>query len=143
MEVMAGALARIGVSRAWVLRGGDGLDEITTSCATRVLEVREGKYNELTFSPRDFGIAERPTAEARAGSVEENAATVLAVLSGARRDVARDLVVLNAAAALHVRTGDGLRECAGRAQRAIDDGGALKKMEGLIAMSQTAEGAAQ
>ena len=49
------------------------------------------------------------------------------------RYVARDLVVLNAAAALHVRTGDGLRDCAARAQRAIDDGAALAKLEALIA----------
>jgi anthranilate phosphoribosyltransferase len=142
MAVVAGALARIGLSRAWVLRGGDGLDEITTACATRVLEVRDGKYNELTLSPRDFGLTERPTDAARAGSVEENVAIVRAVLLGKRHDVARDLVVLNAAAALHVRTGDGLRECADRAQRLIDDGAAMKKLEGLIAMSQ-AEGAAR
>jgi anthranilate phosphoribosyltransferase len=143
MAVVAGALAQIGVSRAWVLRGGDGLDEFTTASATRVLEVQDGKYNELTFSPRDFGLSERPTDAARAGSVDENAAAIRAVLSGERRDVARDLVVLNAAAALHVRTGDGLRECAERAQRCIDDGAALNKLEGLIAMSQTAEGAAR
>jgi anthranilate phosphoribosyltransferase len=62
---------------------------------------------------------------------------------GERHDVARDLVVLNAAAALHVRTGDGLRECAARAQRAIDEGAALHKLEALIALSQSAQGAAQ
>ena len=86
MPNVAGALARIGVSRAWVLRGGDGLDEITTACATRVLEVRDGRYTEFTVSPRDFGIAERPTDAARTGSAEENAATVRAVLSGEHRD---------------------------------------------------------
>jgi anthranilate phosphoribosyltransferase len=69
--------------------------------------------------------------------VEENVAAVRAVLSGERRDAARDLVVLNAAAALHVRTGDGLLECAKRAQRAIDDGAAMQKLTALIAMSQT------
>jgi anthranilate phosphoribosyltransferase len=142
MANVAGALAQIGVSRAWVLRGGDGLDEITTACASRVLEVRDGKYSELTISPRDFGLVEHPTDAARAGRVEENAAAVGAVLAGERRDVARDLVVLNAAAALHVRTGDGLRECAERAQRAIDDGGALRKLSALIAMSHATEGAA-
>jgi anthranilate phosphoribosyltransferase len=63
------------------------------------------------------------------------------VLLGRRRGAARDLVVLNAAAALHVRTGDGLRECAGRAQRAIDEGAALAKLEALIAMSHSSEAA--
>ncbi len=145
MTVVAGALARIGVQRAWVLRGGDGLDEITTACASRVLEVQDGKYRELTVAPQDFGLALRPTDPARAASVEENAKTVRAVLSGERRDVARDLVVLNAAAALHVRTGDGLRECADRAQKAIDNGAALKKLEALVAMSHEkfGEGATQ
>lgn len=139
MSDVAGALSLIGVTRAWVLRGGDGLDEITTASATRVLEVREGCQNELlSVSPPDFGLIARPTDGARAESVEENAATVRAVLSGERRDVARDLVVLNAAAALHVRTGDGLLDCAGRAQRAIDDGAARHKLQALVAMSQVA-----
>jgi anthranilate phosphoribosyltransferase len=143
MANVAGALAQIGVRRAWVLRGGDGLDEITTACATRVLEVQDGQCRERTISPRDFGLAERPTDAARAGHADENAAALRAVLAGERRDVARDLVILNAAAALHVRTGDGLRDCAERAQRAVDDGAALGKLESLIAMSQTAEGAAR
>jgi anthranilate phosphoribosyltransferase len=147
MSDVAGALDLIGVTRAWVLRGGDGLDEITTACATRVLEVREGQSNQLlTLSPRDFGIAECPTEAARAAGVEDNAAMVRAVLAGNRfngqtNNVARDLVVLNAAAALHVRTGDGWLDCAARARRAIDEGAALAKLEALIAMSQAADGA--
>ena len=141
---VAGALALIGVARAWVLRGGDGLDEITTARATRVIEVREGQSNQLvSVAPKDFGIAESPIDAARAGSVEHNAAMVRAVLTGQRRDVARDLVVLNAAAALHVRTGDALLDCAARAQRAIDEGAALAKLEAMIALTQAAGGAAQ
>jgi len=72
----------------------------------------------------------------------ENAATVRAVLAGDRRDAARDLVVLNAAAALHVRTGEGLRECAERAQRAIDEGTAIQKLTALIAASNATDGEA-
>ena len=159
MSDVAGALGLLGVTRAWVLRGGDGLDEITAACATRVIEVREGQSNQLlTLSPRDFGIAECPTEAARAAGVEDNAAMVRAVLDGQRLDgqmndgqmnrfngqtnnVARDLVVLNAAAALHVRTGDGWLDSAARARRAIDEGAALAKLESLIAMSQAADGA--
>lgn len=144
MSDVAGALSQLGVARAWVLRGGDGLDEITTACATRVLEVRQGHSNQLlTISPRDFGLDECPTDAARAASVEDNAAIVRAVLSGARHDAARDLVVLNAAAALHVRTGDGLLDCAARAAQAIDSGAALARLEALIAITQTGEGAAR
>jgi anthranilate phosphoribosyltransferase len=56
-----------------------------------------------------------------------------------RINVARNLVVLNAAAALHVRTNDGLRECAARAQKAIDDGSALARLDALIAISNVAD----
>jgi anthranilate phosphoribosyltransferase len=147
MSDVAEALGLIGVTRAWVLRGGDGLDEITTARATRIIEVCQGQsIRELTLSPRDFGVAESPTEAARAGSVQENAAMIRAVLSGQPRDaahnVARDLVVLNAAAALHVRTGDALLDCAGRARRAISEGAALAKLEALIAISQLSDGEA-
>lgn len=144
MSDVAGALCQIGVARAWVLRGTDGLDEITTAGATEVLEVRAGQVKPLfTVSPRDFGLAASPTAAARAASKEDTVAIVRAVLSGQRRDVARDLVVLNAAAALHVRTGDGLLDCAARAQRAIDDGAAMHKLEALVAISHAEGGAEQ
>jgi anthranilate phosphoribosyltransferase len=156
MADVAGALSQLGVTRAWVLRGSDGLDEITTAGATQILEVSANQVKPLfTISPRDFGLRESPTAAARAVSMEDNMEIVRAVLSGqgqgsrhgsrvdvrdglrdsVRESVARDLVVLNAAAALHVRTNDGLRECAERAQKAIDDGSALAKLEALIAIS--------
>jgi len=140
MSDVAGALGQIGVARAWVLRGTDGLDEITTAGPTEVLEVNAGQVKPLfTVSPQDFGLTPTPTAAARATSKEDTVAIIRAVLSGQRRDVARDLVVLNAAAALHVRTGDGLLDCAARAQRAIDDGSAMHKLEALVAMSHAAE----
>jgi anthranilate phosphoribosyltransferase len=140
MSDVAGALSQIGVTRAWVLRGTDGLDEITTAGATQILEVQEGKVKPIfTVSPQDFGLALSPAAGARAASKEDTVAMIRDVLSGQRRGTARDLVVLNAAAALHVRTGDGLLDCAARAQRAIDEGAALAKLEALIAMSHSAE----
>ena len=136
MADVAGALALIGVKRAWVLRGGDGLDEITTAGPTTIIEVRgSGELERLTVTPADFGLKMSPTDAARASSVEQNAGIVRAVLGGSRRDVARDLVVLNAAAALHVRTGESLRECAARAARAIDEGAALERLESLIALT--------
>jgi len=63
MSDVAGALSQIGVTRAWVLRGTDGLDEITTAGATQVLEVRAAQVKPLfTVSPQDFGLAATPTA---------------------------------------------------------------------------------
>ena len=140
MADVAGALDLLGVAHAWVLRGDDGLDEITTAGPTRVLEVREGiPIERLTLTPNDFGIAECPIDAARAESVEDNAALVRAVLAGQRRDAARELVVLNAAAALHVRNGDPYLDCAVRAQQVIDSGAALAKLEAFIALSREAE----
>jgi anthranilate phosphoribosyltransferase len=139
MEAVAGALALLGVERAWILRGGDGLDEITSAGPSHVLEVRSGGgITALTVTPEDFGLRTLPTAAARAHSIEENAAMVRAVLSGSRRDVARELVLLNAAAALHVRTGESLRDSAARAARAVDEGAALARLESLIALSNSA-----
>jgi anthranilate phosphoribosyltransferase len=151
LPVVAQALELVGVARAWVLRGGDGLDEITTAGATRVIELREGgAAKELAITPRDFGLTESPTDAARAGDAADNAATVRAVLSGERRtgvreSVARDLVLLNAAASLHLRTEDGLQECTRRAQRAIDEGAAQARLEAFVAMTReggTGKGAA-
>jgi anthranilate phosphoribosyltransferase len=137
MGDVAGALDLLGTARAWVLRGDDGLDEITTAAPTRILEVREGHpIQPLTLTPHDFGVAECPIDSARAESVEQNASTVRAVLAGERRDAARELVVLNAAAALHVRTGDGYLDCANRARQVIDNGAAKAKLEAFLALSQ-------
>ncbi|MDR3765231.1 MAG: anthranilate phosphoribosyltransferase [Acidobacteriota bacterium] len=144
MEGVAGALSLIGVKRGWVLRGGDGLDELTTAGPSRVVEIGEGGHIEhRTLTPEDFGLASEPTAPARASTIEENAATVRAVLGGERRDVARSLVILNASAALHVRTGDSLRDCASRASRVLDDGSALRKLDALVALSNSPAGVAQ
>ena len=137
MAAVAGALDLLGVARAWVLRGDDGLDEITAAGPTRVLEVREGHpVQPLTLVPHDFGVTECAIDAARAESVEENAATVRAVLAGLRHDAARELVVLNAAAALHVRNGDPYLDCAARARHVIDNGAALAKLDAFIALSQ-------
>ena len=137
MADVAGALDLLGVAHAWVLRGDDGLDEITTAAPTRVLEVREGHpIQPLTLTPSDFGVTECPIDAARAESVEENASTVRSVLAGERRDAARELVVLNAAAALHVRTGDTYLDCADRARQVIDNGAAMAKLEAFLALSQ-------
>jgi len=147
LPVVAEALKLVGVSRGWVLRGGDGLDEITTACATRVIELQEGAAaKEFSVSPGDFGLTPATTDAVRAGDAAENASVVRAVLSveqrtGVRENVARDLVLLNAAAALHLRTGEGLLECTQRAQRAIDDGAARAKLEAFVRMTHEASSA--
>jgi anthranilate phosphoribosyltransferase len=125
----ARALGRLGSKRAWVVRSEDGLDEISPSAPTRVSELTlEGEVRELVVSPDDFGIARAERSAIAGGNAENNAHALVAILTG-QGHPARGAVVLNAAAALAVATGDGLRDCAQRARRALDDGAARSTLE--------------
>ncbi|HEX8925593.1 MAG TPA: anthranilate phosphoribosyltransferase [Terriglobales bacterium] len=141
MSAMAQALNGLGVTRAWVVRGCDGLDEVTLSGKTQVLEVN-GVVKQLEVTPEDFGLKIVENCEhLRGKGPEENATIIASVLDGSRRDAARDLVLLNAAAAIHVRTGASLRECAAQAIRSIDSGSALRKLNALRENNVNREGA--
>jgi anthranilate phosphoribosyltransferase len=141
--LMAGVLAVRG-SRALVFRGDDGLDELTTTAANRVWEVREGKITESTLDARDLGIARATLDDLRGGLAPENAAVVRRVLDGERGPV-RDAVVLNAAAALvaYDETAEGplldrLATARVRAEEAIDSGRATAALERWVAASSAA-----
>ena len=100
-ELVSGALARLGHTRALVVHGGDGLDELTTTTTSRVWEVREGEVAEWVLDPTELGIAPATIDELQGGDVARNrelADDILAGAVGARSD----LVALNAAAALLV-----------------------------------------
>jgi anthranilate phosphoribosyltransferase len=122
--VVADALGRLGGARAWVVHSEDGLDEVSPCAPTRVSELTPGgEVRERVVTPEDFGIARIPR-EALAGSdAASNARELRAILAG-KGHAAREAVVLNAAAALAVATGDDLRACAERARDAIDRGAA-------------------
>jgi anthranilate phosphoribosyltransferase len=131
-EKVARALARLGTRRAWVVRGKDGLDEITLADATVIHEVGTGGVRRFEIAPEDFGLPRAPIGGLRGGSAEENAQTIRAVLTGERRDAARDLVVINAAAALHVSgKGETLSSAVELAGQVIDSGAAAAKLEAL------------
>jgi anthranilate phosphoribosyltransferase len=141
MQAVAEALAGLGVTRAWVVRGSDGLDELTLTGRTTVLEVN-GEVKPMEVTPEDFGLKCVASCDhLRGKDPEENAATITSVLDGSRRDAARDLVVLNAAAAIHVRTGAALPECAAQAVQSIDSGNALRKLKALRENNTAREGA--
>ena len=114
-------LARLGVRRAWVVHGA-GLDELTLSDATTVAEVRDGQVRAFTVDPEDAGLARADAASLRGGDAAANAEAAREILGGARGP-RRDVVLLNAAAALVVagRAKD-LREGVAQAAAAIDDG---------------------
>lgn len=133
IEPMASALALLGTERAWVVHGADGLDEVTIADKTFVAEARHGEVRKFEISPQEFGFEILAIDNLGAGDAEENAAIIRAVLSGVRRDAARALVVVNAAAALRVGgVSSDLRTATELAQQSIDSGEAQKKLDQLV-----------
>jgi anthranilate phosphoribosyltransferase len=137
---VARALARLGTKRAWVVRGEDGLDEITLSGKTVVHAASpEGpdQVDRFEVAPEDFGLSRSSMENLRGGSAEENASVILDVLEGRRKDGARDLVLINAAASLFVTgAANGLDTAANMAARVIETGAAAAKLQGLRHASQ-------
>jgi anthranilate phosphoribosyltransferase len=132
-ERLARVLAALGTERAWVVHGEDGLDEITLAGKTHVAEAHKGEVRTFEISPGYFGFDVGPLDHLRGGDTEANARIVRAVLEGSRRDEARALVVMTAAAALMLGgTATDLREGATLAAKAIDSGAARRKLELLV-----------
>jgi len=118
-SLIAKALGRLGVARAWVVRSEDGLDEVSPAAPTRVTELdQNGHIREIVIAPEDFGLPRTSLAGLAGGDVESNARAVRSIFEG-NPHPARDAIVLNAAAALHLATGATLRACAERAERAL------------------------
>lgn len=127
-SVFAGALARLGVARAWVVWSEDGLDEVSPSAPTRVTELSEGRVRERVVSPEDFGLSRAPRESIAGGDAKANAEAIESLLHG-RAHPARDAVVLNAAAALVVAMDLPPREAATMARRALEEGAAKASLE--------------
>jgi anthranilate phosphoribosyltransferase len=128
LDVMAEALAHLGIEHALVVHGEDGLDEISVCGATNVAEVKAGEVRRYVLAPEDFGVARAPLATLRGGTPAENAEIILRIIDG-ERGPRRDIVVMNAAAAL-VASGvaRNFREGAELAAKAIDSGEAQAKL---------------
>ena len=132
-EKLAHVLSELGTEHAWVVYGEDGLDEITLAGKTHVAEAQNGEVKILEIGPEDFGFEMGSLDHLRGGDAEANAKIVSGVLSGSRKDEARALVVMNAAAALFLGgTAADLREGAKMAAESIDSGAAEHKLELLI-----------
>jgi anthranilate phosphoribosyltransferase len=135
--VMAGVFARRGVD-AWVFRGDDGLDELTTTTTSRVWLVHEGEVVETTVDPAHFGIATGTAEGLRGQDAAYNAEVVRRLLAGERGPV-RDAVVLNAGAALAVHAAedgsvdDRLKVGIDRAEQALDSGAAQATLDRWVA----------
>ena len=130
-EVMAEVLGEMGVRRAFVVHGLDGIDEVSTVGPTRVSELRDGTVQTFTISPEDLGLPEATPEAIVGGRPEENAAVTTAILRG-EPGPRRDIVLANAAAALvAAELADDWREGVDLARRAIDSGAAYEKLEAL------------
>ncbi|HSE98944.1 MAG TPA: anthranilate phosphoribosyltransferase [Blastocatellia bacterium] len=131
-EMLAEVLRSLGSSRALVVHGSDGLDEITVSGESRVTELKDNELKSYTVRPEDFGVARSSLAEIRGGDAAENARIILDILEGGRGP-RRDIVLLNAAAALAASgKAEGLAEGVEMAGESIDTGSAMNKLKRLI-----------
>jgi anthranilate phosphoribosyltransferase len=135
VEKLAEALGMLGANRALVVHGSDGLDEITITGATRVGELRNGQVRSYEVTPEEFGLERATLTDISGGDAAQNAGLIREVLSG-EKSARRDVVLLNASAAL-VAAGraDHLRDAMPLAATSIDSGAAMAKLEALVAFS--------
>jgi anthranilate phosphoribosyltransferase len=136
VERVASALALLGVKQAWVVHGADGLDEVTITGETFVAacSARAG-MKTFTISPEDFGLQRRSVTQCCEGPIE-NARVIRAILDGDTKGdfaAARDLVVINAAAALYLAdVANDFQNATAMARESVDSGKAASKLEALI-----------
>jgi anthranilate phosphoribosyltransferase len=135
MDLVANALLGLKVERALVVHSQDGLDEISISAPTNVMEIRDGGIQSRVVTPEDFGVAVASMETLRGGDARVNAGIIEAILKG-ERGPRRDVVLMNAAAALMIRGVAGsLAEGFQQAAAAIDSGRAFGKLQRLREMS--------
>jgi anthranilate phosphoribosyltransferase len=136
-QLLAQALSLLGSARAWVVHGADGIDELSTTGYTKVSECRAGTVNTFYLHPSDVGLPKANPADLKGGDVAENATIIRAVLDG-RTGPQRDVVLLNAGAALFVAGhAPGVREGILRAAQAIDSGAAMRTLDTMVRSSRS------
>jgi anthranilate phosphoribosyltransferase len=132
-EMMAKVLGNLGVKRALVVHGMDGLDEISISDRTKATYLHEGKLETYFIKPEDFDLPRGRREDILGGSVEENAEITLRILKNEEKEAKRHIILLNAAAAIYVGgKAKDLKEGIRLAAESIDSGAAYRKLEELI-----------
>ncbi|MCL4767703.1 MAG: anthranilate phosphoribosyltransferase [Hyphomicrobiaceae bacterium] len=135
VEPIAQVLKKLGAEHVWVVHGHDGLDELTTTGATDVAELKDGRMEVFEVTPADAGLPPAKLSDLKGGDAAYNAAAIRKVLAGEPGPF-RDIVLLNAAAALIVGGKAGtLTEGVALAARSIDTGAAQRALERLVAIS--------
>jgi anthranilate phosphoribosyltransferase len=136
VEPIAQVLKGLGAEHVWVVHGHDGLDELTTTGATDVAEVKDGRIEVFEVTPADAGLQPARLADLKGGDATVNAQAIRDVLAG-KGGPFRDIVLLNAAAALIVGgKASNLAEGVEIAARSITSGSAAHALERLVAASQ-------
>ena len=137
MRPLAKVLPGLGVKRALIVHGTDGMDEISIGAPTLIREITDGTESAYEIRPEDFGITPASKESIRGGKPDENAAVTRGILSGEITDACADVCLLNAGAAIYI--GDAASSIAdgiAKARQTIADGSALKKLEDFIKISQ-------
>lgn len=137
VQPMAQVLAKLGCERAWVVHGADGLDELSTTGANYICDVKDGRVTEMSLSPEDAGLPTARLEDLKGGDGNYNADRLRALLDG-QQDAYRDIVLLGTAAALVIAGKAGeIREGVFMAAEAIDSGKARQSLEQLIAITNS------
>jgi anthranilate phosphoribosyltransferase len=135
LEPLARVLRELGTERAWIVHGRDGLDEMTTTDTTDVVALENGRIEAFDIVPEDVGLQRATIAELQGGSAAENAAAIVSLLDG-HLSPYRDIVTLNAAAALVVAgQASELREGVALAADSLDRGMARRALNSLVEVS--------
>jgi anthranilate phosphoribosyltransferase len=131
LKPVAEALGQLGLERALVVHGQDGMDELTTTTKSWAASLEDGKVREIEIAPEDVGVKRASMVELKGGDAAHNAAAIKAVLGG-EKNAFRDIVVLNSAAALMVagKAAD-LKQGAALAIQSIDNGKAAHALATL------------
>jgi anthranilate phosphoribosyltransferase len=136
LDTMAGALARLGTRHALLVSSEDGLDELSISAPTSVVEVRDQQLLRYSITPEEVSLRRAPIEEIPGGDPEQNAATARRIMTG-EDGAARDLAVLNAGAAIYVGgKAESLQEGVDSAAEAIATGAALQALERFVDRTQ-------
>lgn len=133
LEPLARVLSNLGVKRGMVVHGDDGLDEISSVTTTKVCEFNNGEYHTYTLNPEEYGYSFCKKEELNGGTPQENAQIARDILSGKIRDGKRTAVILNAGAALHITNQISLKEGMELAEKMIDTGAGLRKLDAFVA----------
>lgn len=132
-EVIAGTMMNLGVERGMVVSGEDNMDEITLTGETTVSEIKDGKVTTYTIIPEQFGLKRCEIAKLQGGEGAVNAQITRDILSGKEQGPKREIVLLNAGAALYIgKKADSIADGIALAAKTIDSGAAVRTLEAMV-----------